>query len=243
MRGSSTPPRLPRACAHAAARSIANGQTGHGPWARGWRSQRRNHHTGRTAETSGLLASQSEGGLSLCRVRPPEFYHHRTSTGNPAHALHGCDRTGAKDYAAFLETVASLPGPIRRSLGRNGRIDLGPAQCLRVGPQLGERLDPKPNCVGKSGVSSSFLPEEEIRCQFIILAERRTAPDSRSGLRWSGLWARMHGEDAIKAIFLAGETPRGLDRSRECAAGAKEGIRARAGEHREGPTFRRGQVG
>ena len=30
-----------------------------------------------------------------------------------------------------------------------GRIDLGPAQCLRVGPQLGKRLDPKPNCVGQ----------------------------------------------------------------------------------------------
>jgi len=30
-----------------------------------------------------------------------------------------------------------------------GRIDLGPAQCLRVGPQLGERLDPKPDCVGR----------------------------------------------------------------------------------------------
>ena len=39
--------------------------------------------------------------------------------------------------------------------------------------------------------------------------------------RWSGLWARMHGEDAIKAILacaLAGGTPRGLDRSREFAA-------------------------
>ena len=35
-----------------------------------------------------------------------------------------------------------------RSAG-TGRIDLGPAQCLRVGPQLGERLDPKPNCVGQ----------------------------------------------------------------------------------------------
>ena len=32
---------------------------------------------------------------------------------------------------------------------RTGRIDLGPAQCLRVSPQLGERLDPKPNCVGQ----------------------------------------------------------------------------------------------
>ena len=62
--------------------------------------------------------------------------------------------------------------------------------------------------------------------------------------RWSGLWARMHGEDAIKAILraLAGATPRGLDRSRECAA-EREGIRARAGEHREGPTFRRRRVG
>ena len=35
-----------------------------------------------------------------------------------------------------------------RSAG-TGRIDLGPAQCLRVSPQLGERLDPKPNCVGQ----------------------------------------------------------------------------------------------
>ena len=35
-----------------------------------------------------------------------------------------------------------------RSAG-TGRIDLGPAQCLRVGRQLGERLDPKPNCVGQ----------------------------------------------------------------------------------------------
>ena len=38
--------------------------------------------------------------------------------------------------------------PRRHSAG-TGRIDLGPAQCLRVGPQLGERLDPKPNCVGQ----------------------------------------------------------------------------------------------
>src|SRR5208337_2224614 len=30
-----------------------------------------------------------------------------------------------------------------------GRIDLGPAQYLRIGPQLGERLDPKPDCVGR----------------------------------------------------------------------------------------------
>ena len=61
--------------------------------------------------------------------------------------------------------------------------------------------------------------------------------------RWSGLWARIHGEDAIKAIFaLAGGTPRGLDRSRECAA-EREGIRARAGEPRAGPTFRRRRVG
>src|SRR5208337_38672 len=49
--------------------------------------------------------------------------------------------------------------------------------------------------------------------------------------RWSGLWARMHGEDAIKAILSPWpverpvETPRGLDRSRECAA-EREGIRA-----------------
>ena len=35
-----------------------------------------------------------------------------------------------------------------RSAG-TGRIDMGPAQCLRVGPQLGEQLDPKPNCVGQ----------------------------------------------------------------------------------------------
>ena len=43
-------------------------------------------------------------------------------------------------------------------------------------------------------------------------------------------------------IALAGGTPRGLDRSCECAA-EREVIRARAGEHREGPTFRRRRVG
>ena len=59
---------------------------------------------------------------------------------------------------------------------------------------------------------------------------------------------RPVGEDAWRGcdqghrIALAGGTPRGLDRSRECAA-EREGIRARAGEHREGPTFRRRRVG
>src|SRR5208337_3076263 len=59
---------------------------------------------------------------------------------------------------------------------------------------------------------------------------------------------RPVGEDAWRRcdqghlIALASGTPRGLDRSRECAA-EREGIRARAGEHREGPTFRRRRVG
>ena len=53
---------------------------------------------------------------------------------------------------------------------------------------------------------------------------------------------RPVGEDAWRGcdqghlIALAGGTPRGLDRSRECAA-EREGIRARAGEHREGRPF------
>ena len=59
---------------------------------------------------------------------------------------------------------------------------------------------------------------------------------------------RPVGEDAWRRcdqghlITLAGGTPRGLDRSRECAA-EREGIRARAGEHRGGPIFRRRRVG
>ena len=59
---------------------------------------------------------------------------------------------------------------------------------------------------------------------------------------------RPVGEDAWRRYdqghlsALAGGTPRGLDRLRECAA-EREGIRARAGEHREGPTFRRRRVG
>ncbi len=59
---------------------------------------------------------------------------------------------------------------------------------------------------------------------------------------------RPVGEDAWRRcdqdhlIALAGGTPSGLDRSRECAA-EREGIRACAGEYREGPTFRRRRVG
>ena len=53
-------------------------------------------------------------------------------------------------YESYAETVASLPGADSKiRSARTGRIDLGPAQCLRVSPQLGERLDPKPNCVGQ----------------------------------------------------------------------------------------------
>jgi hypothetical protein len=53
---------------------------------------------------------------------------------------------------------------------------------------------------------------------------------------------RSVGEDAWRRcdqghrIALAGGTPRGLDPSREYAA-EREGIRARAGEHREGRPF------
>ena len=63
--------------------------------------------------------------------------------------------------------------------------------------------------------------------------------------RWSGLWARMHGEDAIKATLSPWPVERPVDWTDRVNAplSAKEGIRARAGEHREGPTFRRRRVG
>jgi len=75
--------------------------------------------------------------------------------------------------------------------------------------------------------------------------KRRTDTGLRSGLRWSGLWARMHGEDAIKAILPPWPVKRPVDWADRVNAplSAKEGIRARAGEHREGPTFRRRRVG
>src|SRR5271165_5843007 len=91
-------------------------------------------------------------------------------------------------------------------------------------------------------------------------AERRTSVDRLAVHRaeccggWVGragealALERPLGEDAWRRcdqgrlIALAGGTPRGLDRSRECAA-EREGIRARAGEQREGPTFRRRRGG
>ena len=91
-------------------------------------------------------------------------------------------------------------------------------------------------------------------------AERRTSVDRLAVHRaeccggWVGraggalALERPVGEDAWRRcdqghlLALAGGTPRGLDRSRECAA-EREGIRARAGEHREGPTVRRRRVG
>ena len=41
--------------------------------------------------------------------------------------------------------------------------------------------------------------------------KRRTDTGLRSGLRWSGLWARMHGEDAIKAILSPWPVERPVD--------------------------------
>ena len=53
---------------------------------------------------------------------------------------------------------------------------------------------------------------EEILCQFIILARKdEPTPDYAAGLRWSGLWARMHGEDAIKAILSPWPVERPVD--------------------------------
>ena len=41
---------------------------------------------------------------------------------------------------------------------------MGPAQCLRVGPQLGEQLDPKPNCVGQVPTAGNvaIVSEKEV---------------------------------------------------------------------------------
>ena len=62
--------------------------------------------------------------------------------------------------------------------------------------------------------------------------------------RWSGLWARMQGEDAIKAILSPWPVEHPVDWTDRVNAplSAKEFGRV-PGEHREGPTFRRRQVG
>src|SRR5208337_4982671 len=104
----------------------------------------------------------------------------------------------------------------------------------------------------RSSVSGTVqeLPGAERRTSVDRLAVHRA--DSRGGRvdRAGGALAleRPVSEDAWRRcdqghlIALAGGTPRGLDRSRECAA-EREGIRARAGEPRAGPTFRRRRVG
>ena len=104
----------------------------------------------------------------------------------------------------------------------------------------------------RSSVSGTVqeLPGAERRTSVDRLAVHRAECCGGRVGRAGGALAleRPVGEDAWRRcdqghlIALAGGTPRGLDRSRECAA-EREGIRARAGENREGPTFRRRRVG
>ena len=104
----------------------------------------------------------------------------------------------------------------------------------------------------RSSVSGTVpeLPGAERRTSVDRLAVQRAEYCGGRVGRAGGALAleRPVGEDAWRRcdqghlFALAGGTPRGLDRSSECAA-EREGIRARAGEHREGPTFRRGRVG
>src|SRR5271166_2273955 len=104
----------------------------------------------------------------------------------------------------------------------------------------------------RSSVSGTVqeLPGAERRTSVDRLAVHRAECCGGRVGRAGGALAleRPVGEDAWRRcdqghlIALASGTPRGLDRSRECAA-EREGIRARAGEHREGPTFRRRRVG
>ena len=50
----------------------------------------------------------------------------------------------------IFETVASLPGPILKiARQEQGESTWDPLNACEVGPQLGEQLDPKPNCVGQ----------------------------------------------------------------------------------------------
>ena len=62
--------------------------------------------------------------------------------------------------------------------------------------------------------------------------------------RWSGLWARNHGDDAIQAILSPWLLERPVDRTDRVNAplSAKELARLRVSS-REGPTFRSGGVG
>ena len=47
------------------------------------------------------------------------------------------------------ETVALLPGPVGRSLGRNRENRLGTRSMPPSWPPTQQQLDPKPNCVGQ----------------------------------------------------------------------------------------------
>jgi hypothetical protein len=49
----------------------------------------------------------------------------------------------------YEETVASLPGPIRGSLGRNRENRLGTRSTTPSWPHFGEWLDPKPDGVDR----------------------------------------------------------------------------------------------
>ena len=52
-------------------------------------------------------------------------------------------------------------------------------------------------------ISHAHSPKE-IRCHSSFLPERRTDTGLRSGLRWSGLWARMRGEVRSRPSYRLG---------------------------------------